>query len=236
MTRIGAFGFLLALLAGLATPPAAAAVKDAEAAMTSGRYAEAVQILTPLVASGDRDAETLMGGLRLSGLGVDKDLGAARDLFTAAAQKGQPFAQYNLAIMHHYGDAGGVDLAAARRWYTLAAEGGMPQAMSQAALLMVEGQGGPKDPDKARFWAERAANAGDPMAMNIVGVLIANGQGGPADLLQGYVWLLLADRSGFKPAQESLEILKHRLTTEERTKAEQAADAWRPTAQAPDRR
>jgi len=233
--RTWLFGFLLAVLVALATP-AAATVKEAEAAIAAGRHSDALATLAPLVAKGDRDAQTLTAGLLLSGLGATKDVARARELFTAAAQQGQPFAQYNLAVMYHHGDAGAVDLATARHWYALAAQAGMVPAMTQWALFQLEGHGGARDPANARRWAERAANAGDPQAQYLTGILAANGEGKPADTVEAYVWLLLADRSGFKPAQESLEILKHRLSAEERTKAEQAAIAWRPTAEGTDRR
>jgi len=231
---------LLALvLAGFATTGAsvAATVKDAEAAMAGGRHADAVSILKPLAASGDADAQTLMGGILLAGLGVPRDTVAAHDMLILAAKQGQPFAQYNLAVMYHHGDAGRVDVGQARQWYSLAAEGGVPPAMAQWAFFLLEGRGGAPDPVEGRRWAERAANFGEPAGQYLMGVLTANGAPGtPPDLQQAYVWLLLAERSGFKPAAENIGILKHRLTAEERTKAEQSADAWRPTANATDKR
>jgi TPR repeat protein len=235
MTRKSLLGLVFALLMAFA-PPVAASVKEAEAAIAAGRYAEAVSILKPLVSAGDRDAQTLMGGLLLAGLGVEKNLVSARDMFTYAANQGQPFAQYNLAVMYHSGDAGGVDSVAARHWYSMSAEGGFVPAMTQWAIFMADGQGGPRDVVNARRWAERAANAGDGSGLYLLGVMTANGQGGTPDLTQAYVWLLLADQSGFKPAKETIETLKHRLTADERTKAEQAAAAWRPTAEGTVRR
>ena len=180
--RLGAAA-LLALICF--TPPSMAAdLKDAEAALAAGRHADAIPILKPLAEAGDRDAQTLLGGRQIAGIGGPQDLRSAFDLFARAAEQGQPYAQYNLGLMYARGDAGATDF------------------------------------DKAAAWYRRSASQG---------VILANGEGVPADPVQAYVWLLLADRSGFKAAQRNVEILRSRLAAEERTKAEQAAAAWQPT-------
>jgi TPR repeat protein len=66
-------------------------------------------------------------------------------LNSAAAEAGNAIAQYNLALMYHYGRGTAQDHQQARRWFLQAARSGVPQAMHNVAVYHDEGLGGPTD-------------------------------------------------------------------------------------------
>lgn len=106
MIMNGSRRFVATALLGLicfASSSMAADLRDAEAALAAGRHADAIPILKPLAEAGDRDAQTLLGGLQIAGIGGPQDTRSAFDLFTRASEQGQPFAQYNLGLMYARG-------------------------------------------------------------------------------------------------------------------------------------
>lgn len=223
------FSFLLVAVLVLPTRSIAETLSDAENAIEAGRHAEALPILRRLADSGDRDAQTYLGGLFVAGLGTPRDFTSAAVLFTKAAEQGQPFAQYNLGLMHARGDGLPKDEVKAVEWYRRAAEQRLVAAMTQYGLALLGGRGAEKNPKKAVHWLERSANAGDLEAQNQLGILLAVGDQVPADRVQAYVWFLLAERGGLKDARGNPERLKSQLSSGEQAKAEEAVEAWRPS-------
>ncbi|MDG4596580.1 MAG: tetratricopeptide repeat protein [Candidatus Contendobacter sp.] len=80
------------------------------------------------------------------------------------AEKGVPFAQFNLGVLYDQGKGVPQDNALAMQWYRKAAEQGLPQAQVNLAIMYEEGQGVPPDYAQAYFWYTLADGQGDSQA------------------------------------------------------------------------
>jgi len=83
---------------------------------TVGSEREGAELLSELATAGDTEALHLLGLAFFRGQGVEKDLAAARRLQLAAAIRGLPDAQRELALLLAQGLGGNVDVARARHW------------------------------------------------------------------------------------------------------------------------
>lgn len=137
---------------------------QATAAYDAGDYASAYATWSQLAAENDLAAMRNAAHLLRKGLGVEKNLGRALDLYTEAARKGLILAMANVAEMHMSGEGTLKDPEEAARWYALAANGGLSIAMVRLADMHDQGVGVPKDADKARELRARASANGYPAA------------------------------------------------------------------------
>ena len=80
------------------------------------------------------------------------------------AEKGLPFAQFNLGVLYDQGKGVPQDNALAMQWYRKAAEQGLPQAQVNLAIMYEEGQGVSPDYAQAYFWYALADAQGDGQA------------------------------------------------------------------------
>ncbi len=90
----------------------------------------------------------------------------ARELrtLTPMAQQGHAVAQFNLGVMHDFGQGVPKDAAQAVRWYRLAAAQGHGGAQYNLAGMYYEGLGVPRDLVRASMWFALSAQAGVPGA------------------------------------------------------------------------
>jgi uncharacterized protein len=134
----------------------------------SGANNEALQLLTPLAASGHQRAKLLVGVLHYQRREFDAAESALRDL----AAKGDAEAMYYLGGISRARDH---DEATARRWFRGGADRGHPQCMFEVGTWSWrEG-----DREAARYWLGRAATAGDVNAMiNLGSVLLKSDRDG----------------------------------------------------------
>ncbi len=86
----------------------------------SGRFAEALASLKPLVAAGHHGAEELMGIMYEQGNGVEKDEKRAVELLTLAAEAARPLAQHHLGVLYFQGRGVEADPVQALMWLHLA--------------------------------------------------------------------------------------------------------------------
>ena len=70
-----------------------------------------------------------------NGEGVPEDDAEAVKLFRKAAEQGYANAQYNLGVMHHFGEGTPENYVQAYLWYNLAATGGNERAKSDRDIL-----------------------------------------------------------------------------------------------------
>jgi TPR repeat protein len=84
----------------------------------------------------------------------------ALKLFEAAAQKGNPEAQYTLGFMYRDGRGTRRDDSKAMAWYRKAAEQGYAPAEYNLGLMYAQGDGTKADPAAAQRWFRRAADHG----------------------------------------------------------------------------
>jgi TPR repeat protein len=95
-------------------------LEDGMDAYRRGDYATALTLLRPLAESGDPAAQSSLGYMYQSGLGVPEDLGQAANLFHEAAEHGYAPAMVNLGAMFEVGAGVPQDNVEAYKWYSLA--------------------------------------------------------------------------------------------------------------------
>ncbi|HRD67461.1 MAG TPA: tetratricopeptide repeat protein [Candidatus Competibacter sp.] len=80
------------------------------------------------------------------------------------ADKGYPFAQFNLGVLYDEGKGVPEDNGQAIAWYRKAAEQGLPQAQINLGIMYEQGEGVPADLGSAYFWYALAESQGDSQA------------------------------------------------------------------------
>lgn len=121
----------------------------------------------------------------------------------AAAEEGDPCAQYDLANRYVYG-IGGVkqDLTTAFMWFEKAALQNLPEAQFQVGLAYKKGSGISLDHKLAFYWFERAANHGLSIAQYHLSTLYAEGMGVQKNLKRSFDLLkAAAEEKGLAVAQ-----------------------------------
>lgn len=80
------------------------------------------------------------------------DTAAAVAFWQPLAQKGDPNAAYNLAVIHEYGDGVARNLAEAFKWYRIAAEKGDRESQSRLGTMYLNGEGTAKNEKEGWRW------------------------------------------------------------------------------------
>ena len=125
-------------------------VLRAQAFIDRGDFANAIQILVPLVEQGDADAEVTLGYLYADGLGVARDPAVALRFYQLAAEQGGARAMNLLGFAYHHLPPPYGDFEQARHWYEEAAEMNWLPAVNNLGLLYMEGSGVEQDYAEAR--------------------------------------------------------------------------------------
>jgi TPR repeat protein len=136
---------------------------------------------------GDAHAQTDAALAFLRGDGVDADPMAAARWSQAAADQGDPNAQFILGSLYAQGVK--PDPQRAVRWFTTAALRGNAKAMHNLAMAYLNGQGVAKDSAAAINWLVKAANGGYRDSAFDLAVLYERGEGvarSPQDALKWY--------------------------------------------------
>ncbi|MBA2936508.1 SPOR domain-containing protein [Sphingomonas sp. CGMCC 1.13654] len=144
----------------IATPAAAASVKDGVDAWQRGDYSGAVSIWRPLAEANDPDAAFDLAQAYKLGRGVPTDLGQAKTWYGKSAQAGhiQGAANYGLLLFQDG------DRRSAMPWISKAADAGDPRAQYVLGTALFNGDLAAKDWPKAYALMTRAAAAGLPQA------------------------------------------------------------------------
>lgn len=93
------------------------------------------------------------------------------------AHRGDPDAQYNLALLYGSGSGIAKNLTEAAKWYRRAADQGHAKAQAMLGVLFSAGQGVPRSQTEAIKWWRRAADQGDPDARFNLGMAYWKGEG-----------------------------------------------------------
>ncbi|MCC6984359.1 MAG: SEL1-like repeat protein [Bauldia sp.] len=125
----------------------------------------------------------------------------------AAANAGDPFAQFELGDRFAEGRGTTADLAQAALWYERAANGGIAVAQYRLGSLYERGQGVDLDREIAKGWYEKAAAEGNIQAMHNLAVLVAEGVGAEPDITTATEWFLRAGESGVSDSQFNLGVI-----------------------------
>lgn len=111
------------------------------------------------------EALRMLGYLQTEGGGIEVNEGRAADLYRRAAELGDHFAQFNLAVMIDQAQGGlGRDLGAAIKWFRRAADQGVGQANQPLAELLAERNRDRRDANEAIQRIVAAAGSGPPDA------------------------------------------------------------------------
>lgn len=145
-----------------------------------------------------------IGMALLNGTGVRADAAAGVECLTQAAERGDPRARWNLALLH----AGGLhglrrDPALAIALCSEAAERDFVPA--QATLGVLCAAAGRHD--EALRWWQRAAEAGDLEATYNLAQAVAGGKGAPRDPARAFALYLDAAEAGLARAQSRVGVL-----------------------------
>ena len=123
------FAGMICVGPALAASPAAAGFDEGDRAFRNGDFARALAEFLPAAASGDANAQEMIGVIHALGLGVPADRGAAFTWYLRAAERGHAGAQSGVGWYYEVGLGGvPVDLVRAHLWYALSAAGGDPDA------------------------------------------------------------------------------------------------------------
>jgi TPR repeat protein len=227
---------LAAIAVAAAITGAGGAYAEPQASLTEGLiryavrdYARARQILMPLAASGDPDAQLQLGRMYADGEGGPVDPSQAARWYERAAVFGKTEAQFALGMMYATGDGVPAHDAAALYWLRLAAHQGIPHAMNAVGELLMRSNS-PQSRAEALDWFFRAAALNDAGALYHLGQFYATGSGVPADDVEAYKWMELAASAGLgvqrDAAMHALVALRERMMPLQVARATRSADIW----------
>jgi localization factor PodJL len=125
----------------------------------------------------------------------------------AAAAKGDPAAQYEVAIRYAEGRGVPQNLTDAAEWFDRAAKQGLAPAQFRLGGLYEKGLGVKKNLDIARRFYLTAGEAGHPKALHNLAVLYAEGIDGKPDYQTAARWFRKAADYGVTDSQFNLAVL-----------------------------
>jgi TPR repeat protein len=236
LLAIGGLALLvLFLCVGLSLGKGALATAATEGDGVAYRHASQSPLArtTALADAGDAKAQAKLALMYLKGEGVAADPAAALRWSRAAADGGQPVAQYLMGSFYRQDSALAhglvpADAAAAFRWFEAAAIKGNLKAMHNLAIAYAQGLGAGKDETKAAEWFTRAAERGYVDSAFDLAVLYERGLGVTQDLKQALTWYGVAARMGDAPAEERVRVLRGQISGEAVTLAARAAENFTP--------
>jgi hypothetical protein len=190
---------------GLVQPSAASDLEDGRAAIITGDYARALDILRPLAQAGDAGAQVALGAMYAQGLGVPMDLELARGWFSKSARQGNEKARFNLlhvADVYLYGEGAERRCTHALTVITELVAMEYVPAYTTAGNFFYEGCGEvAARPTEAIGWWVEAADSGDPIAMANLGVAYASGVGVEQDFAKAMSWYRRSAEKGHAAGQ-----------------------------------
>jgi len=124
--------------------------------------------------AGDADAQSKLGVLYASGVGMRMDKQEAARWYRKSAEQGNPVGQWNLAFMYVRGDGVEANYTEARELFRKSAENGFANAQYDLGMMLLQGMGGTQNREEAGKWFRTAAAQGYREAKQILNELAAN--------------------------------------------------------------
>lgn len=211
--------------------PAFANFDEGVVALQHSDYAKALESWQGDAQAGDARAQYSLGYLYQFGLGVQADIGAARDWYGKAAQQNNADALYALGLLAEEGKGAPRDLAQAMDYYKKAAAAAAGQAEAEYAVgrMILRGRGVARDPKEGVSWLKKAALHGNPAGQYMLASAYEAGWGVAVDLKEAYYWYRRAGNAdqielndedlAFEP-KVALANLRHRLSAEDMANVE----------------
>lgn len=157
----------------------------------------------------------------LQGKGVEKDVDRGMALLTKAAEAGNPFASFRIAVDSLSAEK--PDLLKGYSFLLSAANGNLAEAQNELGLLYLSGKLGVADMQAGVAWLTRAAQAGYAQAQNNLGAIYEKGVGGvPQNIENAGQLYTLAANQGNGPATFALA----RLVSEGVGTKQDSIKAW----------
>jgi len=162
--------------------------------------------------------------------------------WTAAADKGDPLAAYQLAVEYMDGNPGVVqrDYVKARKYHLQAAEAGDPRSMFDLGSIYEFGFGVTKDLRQAAAWYSHAADYGHAQGAYNLATMLESGEAGRKDEVEAFKYYLIARDHGFtgvpydnnrlridQDAPAPMDLLEKRLTPAQISEATARAKAFK---------
>jgi TPR repeat protein len=188
-------------------PVAAEALSKGKAAFDAKDYVAAMRWDRQAADQGDATAQTYVGYLYETGLGVPQDYAQALSWYRKAADQGHAPAQKNIGNLYEQGSGVTRDYAEAMRWFRLAADQGNPGAQTNIGYMFEQGLGVAQDYPEAMRWYRKAADQGEATAQNNIGVFYDRGYGVAQDYSEAMRWYRLAADQGNIDAEFNLALI-----------------------------
>jgi TPR repeat protein len=174
--------------------------------------------------SGNALAQNRLGVWYARGAGVVKSETAAARYIRLAAEQGLANAQFNLGLLYFQGQGVKKNYESAAKWFGLSAEQGLPQAQHWLADLMSYGWGVMRDADGAVKLYKAAAHQSYVDSQLTLALKYESGAGVDQDLVRSYFWwYVLSEGTQDKGHKDDRDRIGAKLTTEERTDAQNMA-------------
>ncbi|OCW59647.1 tetratricopeptide repeat protein [Hoeflea olei] len=187
---------------GTAAPDAADATARAFGAFQRGYYLTAMELALPRAQLGDPAAQTLVGELFASGLGVARSMEDAAFWYGQAADGGNASAQFKYGVMLLEGKYVKADPVKARELMKKAADAGNAFAQFNHAQALVAAKPGDAGLLEALPYFEMAAEQGVPDAQYALAQIYSNTVGVPEQKrARAREYMEKAARAGFDTAQ-----------------------------------
>lgn len=148
----------------------------------------------------------------------------------AAAERGDPKAQFLLGMAYRSGQLPANDPSVAYQWIARSAQQGYADAQYMLGSLHLAGHGVLQSFPTAFEWFERAAQQNHAGAQYSLALMYRRGYGVQANNAKAYVWFNLAAAQGHDRAREARDSLLPALTQEQVRTAQREAQEWRPEA------
>lgn len=126
------------------------------------------------------------------------------------AERGDVYAQINLAVMYQNGTGVPKDDTKAAEWFRKAAEQGNGTAQESLAYKYKKGTGVPQDDTKAAEWFRKAAEQGYGSAPHNLALMYENGTGVPQDFTKAAEWYRKSAEQGSSESQTNLGVMYDR--------------------------
>jgi hypothetical protein len=156
----------------------------------------AARLVLAAAATGEIEAQALLGQILLEGRGIQSDPGLALIWFDIAAGRGHAMACNMAGRCHELGWGCAANPARAADFYHRAAEKGLDWGMYNLANLLATGRGLPQDEAAAYRLYRQAAELGHAKSMNLTGRCLEDGCGVARDVSAAHAWYRRSAEAG----------------------------------------
>jgi uncharacterized protein len=179
-----------------------------------GSFTEEMKTTFTSGATGDPNAQAVIGTLYLQGNGVPANPSEAIHWYEKSASNGNATAAMTLAHLYARGEHIDKDNDAAIAWYEKSAALGNAKAMHRLGGIYAKGNIVVKDLNLAVFWFRKAAKAGDASAQLVFALMLRDGKGIEVNCVEALKWLDQALSSELNDENRAIALKAKRSITD----------------------